>query len=261
MMITMQEQAKRFSAILEHIQHESGPCLAGVRIPYENVSSVWGSFVPGGCYAFFGRQDGQALRLWRSNLLWQVVKNGVAVHVLEGGRSFDTDTVELLCLQSKVDKTRLRYGSLPREDYENLRAALKEMALYPLSWETDDSVPPHQEPAVCVKDLTLEEWQADGEMLWTQARERNVVLLLFVTLPPYVPVAFESLYHPRKRVRPEYLSSHLGLVKVEENSGFALEKQRLQLQLTLKEAASLRHDFVQFDYNMCTREITPSEKV
>lgn len=260
-MITMKEQARRFTAILEHIQNEKSACAAGVHIPYDNLSSVWGNFLPGACYSFFGRRETNTLRLWRSNLLWQLVKNSIPVHILEGGRCFDTDTVELLCLQSKVDKTLLHHGMLERKDYENLQLSIKKMALYPLSWETDDSVPPQKEHVVCVKDLSLDEWQEGAETLWTQARQRNVVLLLFVQMPHYVPVEFENLYHPNKMVRPECLSSHLGLVRMEQNTGFPLEKQRLQLCLTLKETAAFRQDFIQFDYNERTHEIVPSSKI
>jgi len=256
-MITMKEQSKRFIDILDHIQHEQKPCVTGLRIPYDNLASVWGSFMPGECYSFFGSKEEIALRLWRSNLLWQLIKNGVPVHILEGGRSFDADMVELLCLQSKMDKVKLYYR-LRQEDYEILRFALKELAIYPLTWETDGSVPTNQKPSVCVKDITLDGWQENAEALWAQARERNVVLVLFVQMPNDVPVLFESLYHPNRAVRPECVSSYLGLVKMYENLEGALEKQ--QLVLVLKNAKSFCKDCILFDRNRFTYEITSAEK-
>ena len=255
-MITMKEQAKRFAAILDHIQYEQKTCVTGLRIPYDNLASVWGSFMPGECYSFFGSREGRALRFWRSNLLWQLIKNGVPVHVLDGGRTFDADTVELLCLQSKMDKVKLYYR-LRQEDYEILRFALKELAIYPLTWETDNSVPSTPKPAVCVKNMTLDEWQEKAEALWAQARERNTVLVLFVQMPNDVPVLFESLYHPNRVVRPEYLSSYLGLVKMDNNLEGALEKQ---LVLILKNAKSFCKDCILFDRNRFTYEITSAEK-
>ena len=196
------------------------------------------------------------MRFWRSNLLWQLIKNGVPVHVLDGGRTFDADTVELLCLQSKMDKVKLYYR-LRQEDYEILRFALKELAIYPLTWETDNSVPSTPKPAVCVKNMTLDEWQEKAEALWAQARERNTVLVLFVQMPNDVPVLFESLYHPNRVVRPEYLSSYLGLVKMDNNLEGALEKQ---LVLILKNAKSFCKDCILFDRNRFTYEITSAEK-
>lgn len=256
-MITMKEQAQRFTAILDHIQHEQKPCVTGLRIPYDNLASVWGSFIPKECYSFFGSKEEIALRLWRRNLLWKLIQNGAPVHILEGGRSFDADTVELLCLQSKMDKAKLYY-SLRQEDYENLRFALRELAIYPLTWETSNSVPSNSNPAVCVKDMTLAEWQENAETLWTQAREQNVALLLFVQMPKDMPVSFESLYHPNRAIRPEYLSSYLGLVLMGKNTEGILKKQ--QLFLMLKNAKSFYKDYILFDRNMGTYEITPAEK-
>lgn len=258
-MITMKEQAKRFATILDHIQHEEKPCVTGLRIPYDNLASVWGSFMPGECYSFFGSKDEIALRLWRRNLLWQLIKNGVPVHVLEGGKSFDADTVELLCLQSKMEKAKLYYHyDLNRADYDDLRVALKELAIYPLTWETGNSVPANSNPVVCVKDMTLAEWQESAEALWTQAREQNVALLLFVQMPKDVPVTFGSLYHPNRVVRPEYLSSYLGIVMREKNTKGIKGKE--QLFLMLKNAKSFNKDLISFDRNMFTYEITPTEK-
>ena len=257
-MITMKEQAKRFAAILEYIKNEQKPCVTGLRIPYDNLSAVWGSFMPGECYSFFGSIDERALRLWRSNLLWQLIKNGVPVHILGGGQSFDSDTVELLCLQSKVCKSSLYYSPLKKEDYADLRVALKELAIYPLTWETDNSVPSNQNSSVYVQDMTLEEWQKSAETLWTQARERNVVLLLFVKMSKDVPVLFESLYHPNQVVRPECLSSYLGLVKMSQHTEGPLRKQ--QLCLILKNSKSFYKDCILFDYDTLAYEITPATK-
>ena len=213
--------------------------------------------MPGECYSFFGSKEEIALPLWRRNLLWQLIKNGISVHILEGGRSFDADTVELLCLQSKMDKAKLYY-SLRQEDYENLRFALRELAIYPLTWETSNSVPSNSKPAVFVKDMTLAEWQENAETLWSQAREQNVALLLFVQMPKDMPVSFESLYHPNRAIRPEYLSSYLGLVLMEKNTEGILKKQ--QLFLMLKNAKFFYKTPIWFDRNMGTYEITPAEK-
>lgn len=258
-MITMKEQAQRFTAILDHIQHEQKPCVTGLRIPYDNLASVWGSFMPGECYSFFGSKEEIALRLWRRNLLWQLIKNGVPVHILEGGKSFDADTVELLCLQSKMDKIKLYFPhNLNRADYDDLRVALKELALYPLTWETGNCVAVNSNPVVCVKDMTLAKWQENAEALWTQAREQNVALLLFVQMPKDVPVSFESLYHPNRVVRPEYLSSYLGLVMIEKNTKGIKGKD--QLILMLKNAKSFCKELILFDKNTFTYEIMPAEK-
>lgn len=139
-----------------------------------------------------------------------------------------------------------------------MRVALKELALYPLTWETGNSVPANSNPVVCVKDMTLSEWQESAEALWSQAREQNVALLLFVQMPKDVPVLFESLYHPNRIVRPEYLSPYLGLVMIEKNTKGIKGKD--QLILMLKNAKSFCKELILFDKNTFTYEIMPAEK-
>ena len=77
-------------------------------------------------------------------------------------------------------------------------------------------------------------------------------------MPKDMPVSFESLYHPNRAIRPEYLSSYLGLVLMKKNTEGILKKQ--QLFLMLKNTKSFYKDYILFDRNMGTYEITPAEK-
>ncbi len=97
--------------------------------------------------------------------------------------------------------------------------------------------------------------------MWTQARERNIVLFLFVRVPHYVPLKFDSLYHPYKIILPENLSSYVGMVKMDQSTGFPLEQQRMQLELALNKTESFKVDYLNFDLDPYTREITPSSHI
>ena len=109
--------------------------------------------------------------------------------------------------------------------------------------------------------MTLDEWREDAETLWTQAKERNVVLFLFVTMPHYVPLEFDSLYHPYKIILLENLSSYVGMVKMEQSTGFPLEQQRMQLELTIKRTESFTVEHLDFDIDPHSREISVASHI
>ena len=182
--------------------------------------------------------------------------------MLEGGDSFRRDFIQMACLRVKIDPDLMLAGQSNEEDFQAFTLALKEIALLPMVWTTDEGIPPNLKgPIICVKNMTLDEWREDAELLWTQARERNIVLFLFVSVPHYVPLKFDSLYHPYKIILPENLSSYVGMVKMEQSTGFPLEQQRMQLELAIEKTESFKVDYLHFDLDLYTREITPSSHI
>ena len=261
-MITMKEQAEQFRKILQNMNMPKKATNNGILIPYENLAYSCIEFTPGECYSFFGSQDTNTLSCWKTNLLWKLNQKGVSICVLEGGDSFRQDFVQMVCLQAKISPDMMLGGQGDIEDLEAFTLGLKQIALFPMVWTTNEGIPPHLKgPMICVKNMTLDEWREDAEMLWTQARERNVVLFLFVTMPHYVPLKFDSLYHPYKIILPENLSSYVGMVKMEQSTGFPLEQQRMQLELTLKQTKSFTVEYLHFDIDPHSREISVASHV
>ena len=95
-MITMQELTQRFKPILNRTIDTKEPTENGIRIPYKNIAKVCIEFAPGESYSFFGSAKECALSLWRINLMWQLAKNGVPIHILCGGQEFHKDFYDLL---------------------------------------------------------------------------------------------------------------------------------------------------------------------
>lgn len=164
---------------------------------------------------------------------------------------------EFNSLQAKIDPDMMMSGQGDVEDFQAFTLGLKEIALFPMIWTTDEGIPSNLKgPMICVKNMTLDEWREDAGTLWTQARQHNVVLFLFVTMPHYVPLKFDSLYHPHKIILPENLSSYVGMVKMEQSAGSPLEKQRMQLALTIKRTESFTVEHLDFDIDSHSREIS-----
>ena len=256
-MITMKEQADQFRKMLHRMNTPKKITEQGIAIPYENLASACVEFAPGECYSFFGGQGSNFLAFWKTNLLRKLLQNGASICVLEGGDSFRRDFVQMACLQARIDPDLMLSGHGNVEDFQAFTLALKEIALLPMVWTTDEGIPPNLKgPIICVKNMTLDEWREDAETLWTQARQRNVVLFLFVTMPHYVPLKFDSLYHPYKIILPENLSSYVGMVKMEQSTGFPLEKQRIQLELTIKQTESFTEERLDFDLDPLSHEIS-----
>lgn len=261
-MITMKEQADQFRQILHHMNIPKKPTNTGIAIPYENLANSCIEFTPGECYSFFGSQDTNTLSCWKTNLLWKLLQKGVSICVLEGGNSFRRDFVQMVCLQAKINPDMMWGGQSDTEDLQAFVLGLKQIALFPMVWTTDEGIPPNLKgPMICVKNMTLNEWREDAEILWTQARERNVVLFLFVTMPHYVPLTFDSLYHPYKIIRPENLSSYIGMIKMEQSVGFPLEQPRMQLTLSIKQTESFTVDHLDFDIDPHSREISVASRI
>ena len=261
-MITMKEQADQFRKLLHHMNAPKKTTNTGIAVPYENLANSCIEFAPGECYSFFGGQGANILSYWKTNLLWKLLQNGASICVLEGGDSFRRDFVQMACLQAKIDPDRMLSGQGDVEDFQAFTLGLKEIALFPMVWTTDEGIPSNLKgPMICVKNMTLDEWREDAETLWTQAKERNVVLFLFVTMPHYVPLKFDSLYHPHKIILPENLSSYVGMVKMEQSTGFPLEKQRMQLELTIKRTESFTVEHLDFDIDPHSREISVASHI
>lgn len=261
-MITMKEQADQLRKILHNMDIPKKPTQKGIKIPYENLANSCIEFALGECYSFFGSQDSKTLSYWKTNLLFKLLQQGVSICVLEGGDSFRRDFIQMSCLRGKIDPDMMLGGQSNEDDFQAFTLGLKEIALLPMVWTTDEGIPPNLKgPIICVKNMTLEEWRDDAETLWTQARQRNVVLFLFVSMPHYVPLKIDSLYHPYKIILPENLSSYVGIVKMEQSTGFPLEQQRMQLELSIKKTESFKVDYLDFDLDPHTREITPSSHV
>ena len=261
-MITMKEQADQLRKILHHMGIPKKPTPEGIKIPYENLADSCVEFAPGECYSFFGSQENKTLSCWKTNLLFKLLQQGVSVCVLEGGDSFRRDFIQMACLRAKLDPGLMLAGQSNEDDLQAFTLSLKEIALLPMVWTTDQGIPPNLKGLIiCVKNMTLDEWQEDAELLWTQARQRNIVLFLFVTVPHYVPLKFDSLYHPYKIILPENLSSYVGMVKMEQSTGFPLEQQRMQLELAIKQTESFKVDYLNFDLDSHTCEVTPSSRI
>ena len=258
----MKEQADQLRKILHHMGIPKKPTPEGIKIPYENLADLCVEFALGECYSFFGSQENKTLSCWKTNLLFKLLQQGVSICVLEGGDSFRRDFIQMACLRVKIDPDLMLAGQSSEDDFQAFTLALKEIALLPMVWTTDKGIPPNLKgPIICVKNMTLDEWREDAELLWTQARERNIVLFLFVSVPHYVPLKFDSLYHPYKIILPENLSSYVGMVKMEQSTGFPLEQQRMQLELAIEKTESFKVDYLNFDLDPYTREINPSSHI
>ena len=258
----MKEQADQFRKLLQHMNAPKKTINTGIAVPYENLANSCIEFALGECYSFFGGQGANILSYWKTNLLWKLLQNGASICVLEGGDSFRRDFVQMACLQAKIDPDMMMSGQGDVEDFQAFMLGLKEIALFPMIWMTDEGIPSNLKgPMICVKNMTLDEWREDAGTLWKQARQRNVVLFLFVTMPHYVPLKFDSLYHPHKIILPENLSSYVGMVKMEQSTGSPLEKQRMQLELAIKRTESFTVDHLDFDIDPHSREISVASHI
>lgn len=258
-MITMKEQADQFRKLLHHMNAPKKTTNTGIAVPYENLANSCIEFAPGECYSFFGKRDTNTLSCWKTSLLLKLLQNGVSVCVLEGGDTFRHDFAELACLQAKIDPDRILSGQGDVEDFQAFTLGLKEIAFFPMVWTTDEGIPSNLKgPMICVKNMTLDEWQNEAEALWVQAKERNVVLFLFVMIPRKVSLSFYSLYHPHKIIVPENLSSYVCIVKTID---LPAEQQRTLLNLTIKRTESFTVEHLDFDIDPHSREISVASHI
>lgn len=257
-MITMKGMVDRFKPILNRVEDKKETFANSIKIPYPNLAQICVEFTPGECYTFFGGAEDNALWMWRLNLMWQLAKNGVAIHVLEAGKEFDKDFCDLLCLQSGADRMHLRTGYLSAQEFQSLQKSLEYIANYPITWHKDEDVPEEDKTSVCMKTVSLEDWQNfEPEVLWPQAQERNKVLFLFVNLPQGVPVCWNSIYARNRIILPEEFSSYIGFVKLQEVQDFNLHSPHNGLHLNIWNTHFLRPGSCRFDYDSDTGKIEP----
>ena len=256
-MITMKELTQRFKPILARTIDTKEPTDNGIKIPYKNIAKVCIEFAPGESYSFFGSAKECALSLWRINLMWQLAKNGVPIHILCGGQEFHNDFYDLLQLQAEVSRLSLYRGWLQAKEYQALSDALPTVENYPITWHTDDVVDSADVPAVCFKTVTLKEWQAgEAIILASEVQNQGMVLFLFVNLPPDMPVSWLSLYTREHIVMLEDQSTYVGLVKFVPGDHFAGRAHRKDLCITLNKTNFLSKDSCYFDFERETGEIT-----
>ena len=256
-MITMQELTQRFKPILARTIDTKEPTENGIKIPYKNIARVCIEFAPGESYSFFGSAKECALSLWRINLMWQLAKKGVPIHVLSGGQEFHKDFYDLLCLETDVPGWHLENGRLEAKEYQALCNALPTVENYPITWHTDDRVDFANIPAVCFKTITLKEWQAgEAIMLASEVQNQGMVLFLFVNLPENVPVSWLSLYTREHIVMLEDQSTYVGLVQFVARESFDLRAHRKDLCITLNKTNFLSKDSCYFDFERETGKIT-----
>ena len=257
-MITMKEMAERFKPILNRIEDKKETSEDGIQIPYPNLEEICVEFAPGECYTFFGGAEDNALWMWRINLLWQLAKNGVPIHVLEGGKEFDKDFCDLLCLQAGVDRISFKAGYLSVQALQALQKSLECIANYPIIWHKDEDVAEEDKTSVCIKTISLEDWQNfEPDLLWPQVQARNKVLFFFVNLPRGVSVCWNSIYARNRIILPEEFSSYIGLVQLKEIMDFNLHSPRKELHLNIRNTRFLRPESCRFHYDNDTGEIDP----
>ncbi len=257
-MITMQEMIEHFKPILNRAEDRKETSEGGIKIPYSNIEQICVEFVPGECYSFFGGAEDNALWMWRINLLWQLAKNGVPIHILEGGKEFDKDFCDLLCLQAGVGRMHLRTGYLSAQEFQSLQKSLECIANYPITWHKDEDVPEEDKTSVCMKTVSLEDWQNfEPHVLWPQVQERNKVLFLFVHLPKGEPVCWQSIYARNRIILPEEFSSYIGFVQLKETMDFNLHSPHKELYLNIRNTHFLRPESCSFDYDSDTVKLEP----
>ena len=257
-MVTMQEMVERFKPILRKVEDKKETFEDSIKIPYPNLEQICVEFTPGECYSFFGGAEDNALWMWRLNLLWQLAQKGVSIHILEGGKEFDKDFCDLLCLQAEVDRMHLRTGYLSVQEFQSLQKSLACIANYPIIWHKDEDVLEEDKTSVCMKTVSLEDWQNfEPNVLWPQAQERNAVLFFFVNLPKGVSVCWNSIYARNRIILPEEFSSYIGFVRLQEIPDFNLHSPRQELHLNIRNTRFLRPGSCSFDYDSDTGKITP----
>ena len=247
-MITTQELAKRFEKFFINSQKkdETSAEEFDIKIPYKNLAKIWGGFETGNCYTFFGKECNNALDVFRINLLWQLARNNTPVHILEGGDLFERDFENLVMLQSKVSKYKLKTKFITREQSKDVLEGIKVASTLPIAWHTD-VLPDEEElwrgegfkypatlPLVCAMNLSLEDWQFRAELLWKKAQNRNRILLLFVKLPhaPDESFDFYSVYSPDSIILPENLCSHMGYINPHCGEMYVLQTKETESLIT-----------------------------
>ena len=258
-MITMQEMVKRFKPIFNRVEDKKETFENSIKIPYPNLEQICEAFVPGECYSFFGGAEDNALWMWRINLLWQLAKGGVPIHILEGGKEFDNDFCDLLCLQAGVDRFYFSTGYLSVHAFQALQKSLECIANYPITWHKDEDVPEENRTSVCMKTVSLEDWQNfEPTVLWPQVQERNKVLFLFVNFPKGVSTCWSSIYARNRIILPEEFSSYIGFVQLQEFPDFNLHVPRKELHLNIRNTRFLTPGSCSFDYDRDTGKIDPA---
>lgn len=248
-MITMADMTERYGDYFQRPKiHKSED---DIKIPYDNLSSDVGILSPGDRYIFFGTQKHWALDIWRINLLWQLAKKNVPIHILNSGKRFEQDFKYLLCLQSKVPHRYFTTEWIPRQKDADITKGLETIKSYPIVWHSDEFVLPTKKVIVCVQDVSLEEVR-NTNYDWINFKEDKIVLIQFVKMPQLF-VSFDDIYSRKGFVSPERLGSVLGLVKFA--SPFNAGKINVQMRRT-----NYAHRWcTQFDFDWESLEITPSK--
>ena len=258
-MITMKEMGARFSLILNNLEDKKLPC-GGIKIPYPSMAEMCIEFQRGECYSFFGTPSENALAVWRLNLLWQLAKAGVSVHILDGGKQFNKDFTDLMCLQADMDRIHLQNGRLSAQDFVSLSAALEEIGHYPITWHTDENIPSEKDTLVCMKTVSLKEWQHNESIvLWPQVWGRNLVLFLFVWMEKGEKACWNNLYARDHILLPEERSSYYGFVEYNSITNFDLSAPKEQLQVFMKSPTFLTPQRCNFDYDPQSLKLTPTD--
>lgn len=258
-MIKMKELGMRFANLLNNVEDKKLPS-GGIQIPYPSMAQMCVEFQRGECYSFFGTPSENALSVWRLNLLWQLSKAGVSVHILDGGKQFDKDFSDLLCLHAGVDRVHWNCGRLTGPDFRLLSAALEEICRYLVTWHTDENIPSERDTLVCFKTVSLEEWQHyETTIFWPQLQERNIVLFLFVWMNENETPCWNNLYARDHILLPEERSSYYGFVEYNDRTPFDLSAPKEQLQVLMKKPLFLTPQRCLFDYNPNTLKLRPSE--
>lgn len=256
-MITMQELTQRFKPILNRTIDTKEPSENGIKIPYKNIAKVCIEFAPGESYSFFGSAKECALSLLRINLMWQLAKKGVPIHILCGGQEFHKDFYDLLCLETGVSRLNLERGWLQIDEYQALSKALPTVENYPITWHRDDVVDSANIPAICFKTISLEEWQTgEANILASEVQNQGMVLFLFINLPADIPVSWLSLYTRDHIVLLEDQSTYVGLVQFIARESFDMRVHRKDLCITLNKTNFLSKDSCYFNFDRDTGKIT-----
>jgi hypothetical protein len=177
---------------------------------------------------------------------------------LEGGKEFDKDFCDLLCLQSGADRMHLQTGYLSYQEFQSLQKSLECIANYLITWHEDEDVPEENKTSVCIKTVSLGDWQNfEPCVLWPQVKERNKVLFFFVKLPKGVPVCWNSIYARNRIILPEEFSSYIGFVQLQEVQDFNLHSPHKELHLNIRNTHFLSPGSCCFDYDSDTGKIEP----
>ena len=152
----------------------------------------------------------------------------------------------------------LQTGYLSYQEFQSLQKSLECIANYLITWHEDEDVPEENKTSVCIKTVSLEDWQNfEPCVLWPQVKERNKVLFFFVKLPKGVPACWNSIYARNRIILPEEFSSYIGFVQLQEVQDFNLHSPHKELHLNIRNTHFLSPGSCCFDYDSDTGKIEP----